>query len=373
MSDVPKAISLFSGAGGMDIGVSRAGFDVLIEIESDPHCCLTLRTAKEHSGSSVLIIEKDIRDVDPSDVLTKIGLSGGELDLLFGGPPCQAFSQIGKKGSIQDERGILLFQIPRFAEVLQPKAILVEQVKGLLTAIGMQGKKGEVFDDLVSQLQHLGYTVKWQVVLAADFGVPQMRERLFIVAIRGANDYAFPERTHAPAEECYGPSASCKPWMTVGEALAGLGSPTLKERGRGAPQRDDGHVDATPARDRERIRLVPEGEHLSGQLHLSKGVRCGLQRKDTTKYLRLHRQRQANTLRCGEIFYHPTEPRYLTPREYMRLHGYPDDYLLKGPIRSRTGTVKDLDQHRQVANSVPPQLAFALASSIRKQLNEQEM
>ena len=90
---------------------------------------------------------------------------------------------------------------------------------------------------------------------------------------------------------------------------------------------------------------------------------------DITKYLRLHRDRPANTLRCGEIFYHPIEDRSLTPREYMRIHGYPDSYLLKGPIRSRTGTVKNLDQHRQVANSVLPPLAKALASKIFECLN----
>src|SRR3546814_15291572 len=74
----------------------------------------------------------------------------------------------------------------------------------------------------------------------------------------------------------------------------------------------------------------------------------------TTKFLRLGRHKQSNTLRCGEIFFHPTEERYLTPREYMRLHGFPDDYALMGTVRGRSGTVKNLDQHRQVANSVPP-------------------
>src|SRR3546814_9163737 len=73
--------------------------------------------------------------------------------------------------------------------------------------------------------------------------------------------------------------------------------------------------------------------------------------------LRRGRHKQSNTLRCGEIFFHPTEERYLTPREYMRLHGFPDDYALMGPVRGRSGTVKNLDQHRQVANSVPPPVA----------------
>jgi DNA (cytosine-5)-methyltransferase 1 len=106
---------------------------------------------------------------------------------------------------------------------------------------------------------------------------------------------------------------------------------------------------------------------------LGKDLRCNLLSKDTTKYLRLNRSKPANTLRCGEIFYHPTQDRYLTPREYMRIHGYDDDYMLCGPIRSRTGTVKNLDQHRQVANSVPPPLAYALGDEIRRYLHEQNI
>ena len=138
-------------------------------------------------------------------------------------------------------------------------------------------------------------------------------------------------------------------------------------------ERLDSHVDVTPERDRERIAQVPEGAHLAAQTHLDKELRCNLTSKDTTKYLRLHRKRPANTLRCGEIFYHPTEDRYLTPREYMRIHGYHDDYILKGPIRSRTGTVKNLDQHRQIANSVPPPLAKILGSQILRFLDEQNI
>jgi DNA (cytosine-5)-methyltransferase 1 len=102
-------------------------------------------------------------------------------------------------------------------------------------------------------------------------------------------------------------------------------------------------------------------------------IRGNLSKKDTTKYLRLDRNRPSNTLRCGEIFYHPTENRYLTPREYMRIHGFGDDYKLSGPVRSRTGSVKDLDQHRQVANSVPPPMAYVMGDKIRGYLNEQNI
>jgi DNA (cytosine-5)-methyltransferase 1 len=154
------------------------------------------------------------------------------------------------------------------------------------------------------------------------------------------------------------------------EAINGLGKPDKKIKGQTIYSRADSHVDVTPERDKERISQVPEGSYLAAQTHLGEELRRGLTPKDTTKYLRVHRKRPANTLRCGEIFYHPTEDRYLTPREYMRIHGYPDEYELKGPIRSRTGTVRNLDQHRQIANSVPPPLARVLGQTIKKYLNE---
>lgn len=154
------------------------------------------------------------------------------------------------------------------------------------------------------------------------------------------------------------------PYVTVGEVLTGLKPPTHKTE----QAHDICHVDVTPAGDRQRIHGVPEGSFLAGQHHLPKEQRRNLTAKDTTKFLRLARNRPANTLRCGEIFFHPNEDRYLTPREYMRIHGYPDDYTLRGPIRGRSGRVRELDQHRQVANSVPPPLAQAIGQEIIKVL-----
>jgi DNA (cytosine-5)-methyltransferase 1 len=366
------SISLFSGAGGMDIGIRQAGFDVLAEIEFDKHCCSTLRAAAERENVSTEVIEADIRGIDPKCLMNDLKLEQDELDLLFGGPPCQSFSLAGKQLGLRDDRGLLLFEIIRFADALRPKVILLEQVKGLLSSKGTASQRGEVFEKFLSALERINYTPKWRVILAADYGVPQLRERLFIVATVGRNGFIFPARTHAPAEECNG-LFHCEPYVCIGQVLKGLGKPDLKIRGQTIYDRIDSHVDVTPSRDRERIAQVPEGSHLAAQTHLGEDLRCGLSPKDTTKYLRLHRKRPSNTLRCGEIFYHPTEDRYLTPREYMRIHGYPDDYYLKGPIRSRTGTVRDLDQHRQVANSVPPPLAKQLGLQILRFLDEQDI
>lgn len=367
-----KGVSLFSGAGGMDLGVRSAGFTILAEIEFDKYCCETLMAAIQREGLKTRVLETDIRAINPSSLMKDLGIGKGELELLFGGPPCQSFSLAGKQLGLQDERGMLLFEVIRFAREMEPKVIFLEQVKGLLSSKGAHNRRGEVFEKFLFEMEHAGYTPKWKVMVAADFGVPQLRERLIVVATRGRNGFSFPERTHAPVEETQG-LFSFKPYVTVGDVIKDLGRPDPKIKGTTHYTRLDSHVDVTPDRDRERISHVPEGSYLAAQTHLSEELRRGLSPKDTTKYLRLHRNRPSNTLRGGEIFYHPTEDRYLTPREYLRIHGYPDDYILKGPIRSRTGTVRNLDQHRQVANSVPPPLAGAIASQILKYLDEQNI
>jgi DNA (cytosine-5)-methyltransferase 1 len=369
MSETLKAISLFSGAGGMDVGVLQAGFDIKACVEIDKNCCATLRENIKRKKRNTLVYEGDIRELSPGTILEEIELQAGQVDLLFGGPPCQAFSQIGKQKSLEDERGLLLYQMIRYAEAIQPRAIMMEQVKGLLTAKDLSGKSGGVFESFVAQLEEMDYVPKWRVMLAAQYGVPQLRERVFIVATKKPNGFKFPDPTHDKPERCDSLFALL-PYTTVGEAIKGIRNPVRKGETSEIP--DDSHYDVTPARDRERIHGVPEGKNLSSQTQLPKEQICGLTKKDTTKFLRLDRNKPSNTLRGGEIFYHPTEDRYLTPREYMRIHGYPDDYVLRGPIRGRTGTVRDLDQHRQIGNSVPPPLARAIAEKVKEVLECQK-
>lgn len=362
-----RAVSMFSGAGGLDLGVSWAGFDTLACIEIDPHCCATLR---RNVPASTTVIESDVRTLDPYRLMENLGLSAGELDLLYGGPPCQPFSQIGRRAGLVDERGLLIFEVLRFVEAFKPKALLIEQVKGLLTIAGQRGIRGELVGEVAARLRTLGYETAWRVLNAADYGVPQKRERLFIVATKESNRFAFPDPTHGPAEARLGLFSNVQPHLTVGEALRGLG----RVRKRTAESlASTSHIDVTPDGQRRRMHSVPEGQWLAAQYHLPGHLRQSLKRKDTTKFRRLSRKQPSLTLRCGEIFFHPIQDRYLTPREYMRLHGYPDTYTLTGPIRSRTGRVRFLDQHRQIANSVPPPLAKVLAESIKDMLDVVEL
>ena len=365
-SDKLTALSLFSGAGGIDIGIRNAGFSILACVERDPFCCETLRTNISRESLNTRVIEDDIRNIDPTTLMLGLGLKTGELDLLFGGPPCQAFSQIGKRLSIQDERGMLLFEMPRFAKVFHPKVVLIEQVKGLFNAHDHEGVVGGVFTMILRDLEELGYKTKWQLMLAADYGVPQMRQRVFIVATREDVCFNFPDPTHSSVNDAK-PLFDLPIHRTVGDVIFNLPTPASRDN----YDAEDSHIDITPAGDRYRIHGVPEGSHLAAQQHLPVEQRQNLTKKDTTKFRRMSRTIPAITLRCGEVFFHPTEDRYLTVREYMRIHTYPDTYILKGAIRGRSGQVKNLDQYRQIANSVPPLLAEHLGQAIMECLQSE--
>lgn len=360
------AISLFSGIGGLDEGLHRAGFAPIFCSEVDKHAFLTLQHWCKQKEITPLL-GGDIREFRPNQLLNDLGITSGELDLLAGGPPCQSFSLIGSRKSVEDDRGILLYQMLDYAKVFRPKAVLIEQVKGLLSAKGPDGKSGSVLASLIQSLNEIGYCVKYRVLRAADYGTPQLRDRVIILAMRDLTDFDFPEPTHfdssrASAQTCL--FNDLLPYLTVGDAISDLPKPCRKDDGTPIVP---SHVDITPKRDQERINGVPEGECLARQFHLPKDQRMRLNPdKDTTKFRRMSWSKPALTLRGGEAFYHPFDNRYLTPREYMRLHGFPDSHMLFGPIRARTGTVRDLDQHRLVANAVPPPLAHAVGEQIKR-------
>ncbi len=338
------AISLFAGAGGMDIGVEEAGFKTVCAIESDPHCAATLR----RNGPRKAVWQADVRVIDPQRVLDVLQLRPGEVGLLHGGPPCQPFSQIGKRGGMDDPRGALIFEVLRFARVLRPLAVLVEQVPNFLRTRTPAGR--HLLEELRDEFHTLGYDMHVDVVDAQAHGVAQRRRRALFVCVPAGAPFAF-----GP------PNGKAK---TVGTALRGLPVPSAPDE---APPVAN-HIDVTPARDRERIAYVPEGLWLAKAPDVPADILRNLTRKDTTKYRRLHRQGIAPTLRCGEALYHPLEDRYITPREAARLQGFPDRHVFEGPIRRRTGRVRDLDQHRQVANAVPPPLARAAAMQVRQAL-----
>ena len=190
----PKAISLFSGAGGMDIGFRKAGFDIIASVEIDPSCCDTLRANLE--GQCTKVIEQDIRNIVGSDLCKSFGLKVGELDCLFGGPPCQSFSLAGRRGGLDDERGLMLLEFFRLVDEIRPKVFVLENVKGLLN-----WQSGAVLDFIYNKFDRevansLPYLVEHKCLDAASFGVPQFRERVFFVGNRIKGKMDFPTPTH---------------------------------------------------------------------------------------------------------------------------------------------------------------------------------
>lgn len=343
------AISLFAGAGGLNVGVDLAGFRTMCPVESDQHCVSTLRKNGGWGGERKSVWRADTRTLDPERVAEAAAARPGRLALLHGGPPCQPFNQIGRREGMRDPRGRLVFEMVRFANCLKPTAIVVEQVPSFLrsrTATGMTA-----LDTLKEEFLEIGYDLHASVLDAADFGVAQRRRRAILVCVPKDQD-------------CTSPWGILGATVTVGDAIGDLSSAVLP----GDPPRIPNHVDMTPDRNRHRISFVPEGQWLSKVKTAPREAVQRLTAKDSTKFRRVHRQWPSLTIRCGEALFRPFEDRYLMPRKSARIQGFPDGHVFCGPIRRRTGSARDMDQHRQVANVVPPPLAKAIARGVRESL-----
>ena len=279
----PHALSLFAGAGGLDIGVDRGGFKTCCAVDLDPHCASTLRL----NAKGKAVWQVDIRALDAGRVADSLNLQTGQLALLCGGPPCQPFSQIGKQRGVADPQGQLVFEMVRFATALRPWAILIEQVPRFFDT--PFSPSASMRDVLIERFDAIEYDTHTTVLDAVHFGVPQRRKRAFVVCMpRGqAYDFPVPLLTYT---------------ATVGEAIKDLPSPTPPQDQPAIPN----HVDVTPERDRQRISYVPEGAWLSrADVNAPADVVQRLTRKDTTKYRRVHRSQPSIALRCGEVPYHP--------------------------------------------------------------------
>jgi len=213
------ALSLFSGAGGMDMGVLRAKhnklvFDVKTAVEIDHDCCETLR--KNFDGK-VNILEEDITTLDPKRVLDLCETKSAMLPLVFGGPPCQAFSQAGKQKGTHDNRGRLIFEFLRFVKELQPVYFIMENVSNLRGIA-----KGRLLRDIQERVDNIGYNFTSNMLCAADYGAAQLRRRLIFVGARKP----FPAvQAPLPSHGEVGENLFVKnPYVGVGEAFEGLPS-----------------------------------------------------------------------------------------------------------------------------------------------------
>jgi len=312
-----KTISLFSGSGGLDLGLLGAGgFELVLANDIDEAACSTYR---RNIGDHVR--NCDIR------LLTDLP----EVDLIVGGPPCQGFSLANPNRAFDDPRNWLFKEYVRVLGEAKPKVFLMENVTGLLTL-----DNGRVFDSIKREFRSAGYTLYEKVLNARDFGVPQSRNRVILVGV--ANhipvEYSFPEPTVRPGG-----------YATVGDAILN----------RAFAKDDPNHVVSrlTPL-NLERVGHIPEGGSMKdcpAALHNNTDLRRSMRRLDSSRpsYTIVHNN-------CDH-YYHPKESRRLTIREMALIQTYPPDYVFMGSKN---------DQSKQVGNSVPVLMAQHLAASIAR-------
>ncbi|MEM1260379.1 MAG: DNA (cytosine-5-)-methyltransferase, partial [Bacteroidota bacterium] len=192
-----KVISLFSGAGGMDIGFEQAGFEIVLAVEKDLACCNTLKKNKPDLN----VLQGDVSELTGKEILNLANLKRTEAAMVIGGPPCQSFSLAGKRKGMDDERGKLVLEFARLVKEILPVAFVMENVKGMVN-----WNNGAAIQEIIASFEtkipyqglDYSYSVKNEVLNGANFGLPQFRERLFLVGNRVGVKYSFPKPTHGP-------------------------------------------------------------------------------------------------------------------------------------------------------------------------------
>jgi DNA (cytosine-5)-methyltransferase 1 len=316
-------VSLFSGCGGMDLGFYKEGFKILWANDIDPVAC---ETYKRNIGDH--IVAADITKID-YDIIPK-------CDVLLGGFPCQDFSVIWQRGGITTERGNLYRNFVDLVHLKNPKVFIAENVKGLLSA-----NKGKAIEQIVndfSKTGDFGYKVTVNLINFADYGTPQLRQRVLIIGIRKdiKEEFSIPEPTH-----------NFTNYVSAREALEGVEKVKFNNE----------HQNVQPSTI-EKLKLIPAGGNFSdipkNSPHYVKGMISHV-------YRRLHPDKPSTTIIAagggGTWGYHFKDPRPLTNRERARLFGYPDDFGFVGSIT---------EVRRQIGNSVAPVGIQVFAKQIKK-------
>jgi DNA (cytosine-5)-methyltransferase 1 len=344
-----RAVSLFSGCGGMDYGVMAAGFHVGYCNDFDRHSCDTLR--QNHHGE---VCHASIADVTATDIRKALGVKTGQLDLVFGGPPCQPFSKSGYwvRGDtrrLDDPRADTLRQFFRIVEELRPKAFLVENVHG----INYSGKE-EGFRYILERIGEINrkhgtsYSASWRVLNTAEFGVPQTRVRFFLVGLRSGKEFRFPDATHSVAEASQPAlfDSGLLPAITAWDAIGHL-TPDPDERLDVGGQ----WADLLPS--------IPEGENYLWHTNRKSGLPLfGWRTRYWCFLLKLAKNRPSWTLQAqpgsaiGPFHWHN---RKLSWRELSAIQTFPTSFRVAGPR---------VEVQRQIGNAVPSLMAEAIARAI---------
>ena len=368
---------------GLDLGLEKSGhFVSRVAVEIEPAFCQTLRINRDAGRTEdpkMAVLEGDIREMDPVQVLDAAGLAVGDVDLLVGGPPCQSFSTTGRRGTVRDPRGTLLWEFLRFIEAIRPRFFLMENVRGLMSAalrhrpirerpknggppLSPSELPGSVVRTFVDDLNG-AYRVDIFEVNAVNYGAPQLRERVLFVGNSSGQLVEFPQPTHGQPQRTHDDSPSLfdsraytngsrlVPFRTLGDALAGL------------TDNDPVILDFSP-RKKHYLSMVPHGsnwrslpseiaEESMGRAYHAKGGRSGWWRRlnmDLPSPTIVTMPNHASTALC-----HPTETRALTLRECARIQEFPDDWEFVGSPSK---------QYAQVGNAVPIRLGVVAGDAI---------
>lgn len=321
MSDL-QVLDVFCGAGGLSTGFESAGFTVIAGIDWNEDYLATFD--RNHTDSQA--IQSNLFEESPTDVLEEYDIDADEVDVIVGGPPCKGFSVAGERDP-NDERNTLVDSYLDFVQAVQPRVFVMENVPGILSM-----EDGAVVDHILARADELGYRVDYQLLNAADYGVPQARKRVFFIGRRDGGTPRFPAPTHAPPAEAE--TDGLKPHVTVEEAFEGIDWESVENHVK------TNHQDDTV----ERIKEVEHGESLYDSY--------------SDSWRRLYPDRPAPTIKENHNapFIHPFENRVGTVRECAVLQGFPLDYVFEGAKSTQLKTV---------GNAVPPPLAAAIAGEVR--------
>ena len=358
----PTGIDLFAGAGGLSLGFEQAGFDIEAAVEIDPVHCAT----HEFNFPNSKAICASVVDLTGAEIRRRAGLGNTDIDVVFGGAPCQGFSLMGKR-AMDDPRNQLVFHYVRLVGELQPKFCVFENVKGLTL-----GKHAQFLDELIVALGDAGYNVllPYRVLNASDFGVPQDRRRLFLMGARKGQampDYPDPVKQRTTVWDAIGdlPDADQFAELAALDSVATTwASESIYAKRMRGMARDPTNFGYARHFDASTLTSSLRTEHTA----LSQQRFLATENGDTepiSRFKKLHPDGLCNTLRAGTDSargaftsprpIHPFLPRVITVREAARLHSYPDWF--------RFHTTK-WHGFRQIGNSVPPMLGRAVALKI---------
>jgi len=367
-SETPTCVELFAGAGGLMLGLERAGFHTLLANEVHPHPCLTLK----RNFRDVPVIQASIRDLSGAALLEKAELPQkwiGNITLLAGGPPCQGFSTAGLKDK-DDPRNTLIGDFIRMVRELQPRFFLMENVPGLLSL-----HDGKLFQNVLNEIGTLGYQFQHRVLKVSDYGVPQMRKRLIILGARDEKPPQHPEATHGDGGNMELFGSDLLPVTTCGDALGDLPpiEPGMiaesysiqpetdyqKVMRKGAKKLFNHQASKHRPETMDYYGLVPPG---GTWLDIPEKLRNG---KQGVQRWPLDGLSRAITTEPSD-FLHPTINRIPTVRELARMQSFPDTYEFLGQrtTGNRMRRLGYCSQTQQVGNAVPPLFAEAVGRKI---------